>query len=161
MAGGLRFTVRIEGADEVIRALDKLPKDARDAMKAQAKDIATSLADFIKLGGRAHSRQAARAARTVRESSEGFWPVITANNSSGLLFGSIFGMTRKSGWYAKRRYFNSRGSNSSARGSDTPDIGSFLTRRSVSRGLSRSGPRPPTRLSVGGAPDVSPSPPSS
>ena len=62
------------------------------------------------MGGQRHSRQAAKAARSVRESREGFWPVITANNSSGLLFGSIFGMTRKSGWYAKRRYFDSRGS---------------------------------------------------
>lgn len=101
--------VRIEGADEVIRALDKLPKDARQAMREQAKDIATSLADFIKLAGRNHSRQAARAARSVRESSQGVWPVITANNSSRLLYGSVFGMRRHSGWYAKRRYRRSRG----------------------------------------------------
>ncbi len=106
----LSFEVRIEGAAEVIRALDKLPKDARDAMKAQAKDIATSLADFIKIDARRHSRQAARAARSVRESNVGAWPAVTANNSSKLLFGSVFGMTRKSGWYAKRRYFKSRGS---------------------------------------------------
>lgn len=101
--------VRIEGADEVIRALDKLPADAQDAMKREAKDIATSLADWIKASGRRHSRQGARAARSVRESNSGFWPVITANNSSRLLFGSVFGMKRHSGWYNRRRYRNSRG----------------------------------------------------
>ena len=101
--------VRIEGADEVIRALDKLPADAQDAMRAEAKDIANSLQDFIKIDARAHSRQAARAARSVRKSTEGFWPVITADNSSKLLFGSVFGMKRHTGWYNKRRYHNSRG----------------------------------------------------
>ncbi len=103
------FKVRIEGADEVIRALNKLPADAQKAMKAEAKDIATSLADWIKADGRAHSRQGARAARSVRESNQGFWPVITANNSSKLLFGSVFGMRRHTGWYNKRRYRHSRG----------------------------------------------------
>lgn len=101
--------VRIEGADEVIRALDKLPADAQDAMRAEARDIATSLADWMKADGRRHSRQGARAARSVRESNAGFWPVITANNSSRLLFGSIFGMRRRTGWYAKRRYAHSHG----------------------------------------------------
>jgi hypothetical protein len=102
--------VRIEGADEVIRALKKVPPDTQAAMRAEAKDIATSLADWIKADASAHSRQAARAARSVREANQGFWPVITADNRSKLLFGSIFGMNRKSGWYAKRRYFPSKGS---------------------------------------------------
>lgn len=108
----LKFRVRIEGANEVIRALDKLPVDAQEAMRAQAKDIATSLADFIKIGGQRHSRQAARAARTVKEANQGAWPVITASNTGrakGLLFGSVFGMKRHSGWYAKGRYSRSRG----------------------------------------------------
>ena len=101
--------VRIEGADEVIRALRKVPADAQKAMKAEAKDIATSLADFMKADARGHSRQAARAARSVREANQGFWPVITADNRSRLLFGSVFGMKRHSGWYARRRYAGSAG----------------------------------------------------
>jgi len=99
--------VRIEGADDVIRALRQLPDDAQDAMKHEARDIATSLADFIKIGGQKHSRQGARAARTVREGNQGFWPVITASSTGrakGLLFGSVFGMKRRSGWYASGRY---------------------------------------------------------
>ena len=105
--------VRIEGADEVIRALRKLPQDAQDAAKHQAKDIATSLADFMKADARKHSRQAARASRTVKEANQGFWPVITASSTGrarGLLFGSVFGMKRHSGWYAHRRYRGSHGS---------------------------------------------------
>jgi hypothetical protein len=99
--------VTIHGADDVIRALRKLPADAQDAMKAQARDIATSLEDFIKLDARRHSRQAARASRTVRAGNAGMWPVITASNSGrakGLLFGSVFGMKRRSGWYSAGRY---------------------------------------------------------
>ena len=102
--------VRIEGADEVIRALQKAPKDAQTAMRHEARDIATSLADFMKADARAHSRQAARASRSVREGNQGFWPVITADNRSKLLFGSVFGMKRHSGWYSARRYARSTGS---------------------------------------------------
>jgi hypothetical protein len=105
------FKLRVEGADEVIRALDKVPADAREAMRQQAKDIATSLADFIKIDGRKHSRQASRVADTVREGNRGVWPVVTASNTGkarrrggGLLFGSIFGMKRHTGWYNHRRY---------------------------------------------------------
>jgi hypothetical protein len=115
-------TVRVEGDKEVIRALEKVPADAQEAMKAEAKDIATSLTDFIKIAGRAHSRQAARAARTVRETSEGGWPVITASNTGrahGLLFGSIFGMKRHTGWYNHARYNHRPG----ARGQFGPYIG--------------------------------------
>lgn len=99
--------IRVEGDEEVIRALEKVPADTQEAMRDQAKDIATSLTDFIKIAGRQHSRQAARVARTVRETSEGGWPVIEASNTGrarGLLFGSIFGMKRHTGWYNHRRY---------------------------------------------------------
>lgn len=103
--------VKIVGADEVIRALRALPKDAQDAMKYQARDIAVSLADFVKADGRRHSRQGARAASSVREGNQGFWPIITASSTGrarGLLFGSVFGMKRHSGWYAQARYRKSR-----------------------------------------------------
>ena len=116
-----RIVVRIEGDEEVLRALAKVPRDAQEAMQDEAKDIATSLADFIKIDGRAHSGQGARAASTVKEGNEGFWPVITASNTGrargrkpskmggGVLFGSIFGMKRHSGWYNRRRYNHAPG----------------------------------------------------
>jgi hypothetical protein len=105
------FKVSIEGADEVLRAFDKLPRDAESELREQAFDIAKVLADRIKAGGRAHSRQAARAASTVKE-VKGRWPAIQASNTGrakGLLFGSEFGMTRHSGWYNKGRYRDSTG----------------------------------------------------
>lgn len=104
--------VTIEGANEVIRALRKLPKDAQVAMKTQAKDIAISLADWIKADARARGRQAARGASTVKEGAAGAWPQITASNTGrakGILFGSVYGMKRHSGWYAAGRYRNSGG----------------------------------------------------
>lgn len=100
-------SVRVEGDEEVLRALAKVPADVREAMRDQSHDIADRLADFIRIGGREHSRQAARAARTVKVESEGGWPVIEATNTGrahGLLFGSIFGMKRHTGWYNHRRY---------------------------------------------------------
>lgn len=107
----LRMKVRIEGADEVLRALAKLPADANKAMREQAKDIATSLADKMKYAARASSRQAAKLAPTVRESNVGVWPAITAGGGRWgfLLFGSEFGATRHFGWYARARYFDSTG----------------------------------------------------
>lgn len=104
--------VTIEGADEVVRALRKVPADAKKAMKAEAKDIATSLADWIKADARRRGRQAARGASTVREGTSGVWPQITATNTGrarGLLFGSVYGMKRHSGWYAAGRYSRSSG----------------------------------------------------
>jgi hypothetical protein len=108
----LRLRVRIEGADEVIRACQALGPIAEQELQAQAFDIAISLADKIKYAAQADSRQSARASRTVREVKAGAWPAISASNTGrakGLLFASEFGMTRKSGWYRKRRYFDSAG----------------------------------------------------
>jgi hypothetical protein len=117
----LRFKVRIEGADEVVRALNKLPADVKKAMRAEAKDIAVSVADRIKIAGWALGRQGPRVASTVREGTEGFWPVVTASNTgralgrtpaengSGLLFGFEFGMKRQTGWYRHRRYWDTGG----------------------------------------------------
>lgn len=107
----MKVNVSIEGANEVIRAAGKLPADAKTELREQAFDIAKVLTDRMKASGRRHSRQAARAASTVRE-VRGAFPTIQASNSGrarGFLFGSVFGMKRKSGWYAKRRYFDSRG----------------------------------------------------
>ena len=110
--GGLKLPVRIEGADEVIRALTKLPTDARRELSNEAFDISKSLTDRIKIAGRAQGGQARRAAGTVREVRAGAWPAVQASNTGrarGLLFASEFGMTRRSGWYARGRYFASEG----------------------------------------------------
>lgn len=107
----LTFKVSIEGANEVLRAFDKLPKDADTELREQAFDIAKVLADRIKAAGRARGRQAGRAASTVKE-VRGRWPIVQASNTGrakGLLFGSEFGMTKHTGWYSKGRYRDSTG----------------------------------------------------
>jgi hypothetical protein len=118
--GGLSFTVDIKGADEVIRAFGKLPKDAETELRAQAFDIAKVLADRIKAAGRADSPVAGRAASTVRE-VRGDFPTVQASNTGrargrkpskkggGVLFASEFGQNRRSGWYANPRYRHSVG----------------------------------------------------
>lgn len=108
---GLQIRVRISGANEVIRALDRLPAGATKALKGEAFDIADYLTDRIKIAARGDSRQSARAASSVRARRDRF-PVITAGGtarSRGVLFGSEFGMNRRSGWYAARRYSHSIG----------------------------------------------------
>jgi hypothetical protein len=99
--------VKIEGDREVIRALRKLPADAQKAMRTEAKDIAISLTDLIKIDARSRGRQAARGASTVREGNRGIWPQITGSNTGkarGIMFGSVYGMKRHSGWYNHARY---------------------------------------------------------
>lgn len=108
----LKLKITINGANEVLRALKKLPADADEEMKAEAFDISISLADKIKIAGRRLGPQDARAASRVKEARAGAWPAVVASavgKAKGILFGSEFGMTRKSGWYARVRYFDSPG----------------------------------------------------
>lgn len=113
MAGPkLRLNVRISGANEVLKALGDLPRDADRELSAEAFDIAKSVTDWIKIAARNDTRQSARAATSVREVKAGAWPAISAGGTkraNGVLFGSEFGMTRRSGWYARGRYRDSLG----------------------------------------------------
>lgn len=108
----LRFYVLISGANEVARELRDVGPDAERAMRDEAFDIAISLADKMKYAARADTPQSGRAASTVRETKAGLWPAITGSNTGrarGVLFGSEFGMNRRSGWYAHPRYSESQG----------------------------------------------------
>jgi hypothetical protein len=93
--------------DEVLRALRALPGEANDEMRVGTRKLSRTLADEARRAGEAYSPQAARAARTVR-AVDGATPSVQAGPHV-LLFGSEFGMTRHSGWYARRRYWNSTG----------------------------------------------------
>lgn len=104
MAGTLE--VRIRGLREVQRALDRLARDGRKELLAGQRTLARNLARDVKAAGRASSKQAARAASTVR--------ALTAGGNIGvrvgphpLLYLSEFGMNRRTGWYAKPRYGHS------------------------------------------------------
>lgn len=103
MADGIRVTIR--GDREVIRALERLPAQATREVKDGSERIARDLANEIRRVGRSQGRQTARAAATVRISRQTF-PTIVAGPERRL-FGSEFGVKRRFGWYARRRYFHS------------------------------------------------------
>jgi hypothetical protein len=107
---GFRVKIRIEGANEVIRALDRLPEQARRALKDEAFDIADYLADKIKIAAQGDSRQSARAASSVKAVKGGTFPTIQAGGTKradGVLYGSEFGASRRFGWYSLARYARS------------------------------------------------------
>jgi hypothetical protein len=123
VAGTLKLNVRIEGANEVLRAFSKLPADATNELRDRTLDVSRELAGKIRSAGEAESRVAARAASTVKAvrdripavqasttgRARGRKPSKKGSGSGGVLFASEFGMTRKSGWYSKPRYFDSAG----------------------------------------------------
>ncbi|MEV0902890.1 hypothetical protein [Actinoplanes sp. NPDC049802] len=97
---GLTVQVRIDGLRETIAALNALPKDASDEIRAAAAELAGKLATAAAAAGRAEGRQAALVATTVRPARDRV-PVITAGGARKLgrnrkpafklLFGSEFG----------------------------------------------------------------------
>lgn len=99
------FEVSVHGADEVRRALLKLPLEARDEARKGMTKLSRDLANIIRAAGRADTRQSARAAATVRART-GLSPGVLAGPHK-LLFGSEFGVKRRFGWYAQPRYFHS------------------------------------------------------
>jgi hypothetical protein len=99
--------VTIRGDAEVERALDRLPFDAYRIARTGAVKASRELANFVRAAGRADTRQSARASRTVRTATDGIWPSIVGGPHP-MLFGSEFGIQRRTGWYAKRRYLDSR-----------------------------------------------------
>jgi hypothetical protein len=104
---GLTFNIETRGIREIERALDALPTDALVRMKARTKEIGRDLADRIKAAGRADTRQSARAAATVRFRADQSGGTVKAGPHD-LLFGSEFGIRRRTGWYAASRYRDSQ-----------------------------------------------------
>ncbi|MHA6626881.1 hypothetical protein ACU61A_15710 [Pseudonocardia sichuanensis] len=107
MATGSGFRVQVRGVAPVVRALNALPRNAQREAKDGSERLARDLANVVRAAGRAEGRQARRASRTVRV-ARGLWPIIVAGPHP-MLFGSEFGMTRRSGWYARGRYYHSTG----------------------------------------------------
>jgi hypothetical protein len=95
--------IKVRGAREVMRALEQLPADAQREARRGAVELSRELARIVRAAGRADTRQSARAARTVRTATAGTNPAVTAGPHP-LLFGSEFGIKRRTGWYAKPQY---------------------------------------------------------
>lgn len=98
--------VTVRGDREVRAALDRLPRDAGRELKDGSERLSRNLANLVRAAGRADSRQSARASRTVRALRQTN-PMVVAGPHP-LLFGSEFGVQRRTGWYAHPRYLDSR-----------------------------------------------------
>jgi hypothetical protein len=101
--GDIRIRVKeVRGAARIEREFEQLPKQARDELRDGLNKLTAKMANRVRAAGRASSRQAARAATTVRP-SRGLRPQVAAGPHK-LLFLSEFGMDRHTGWYGHSRY---------------------------------------------------------
>lgn len=97
--------IKVTGDREVLRALRKLPDDAERELRDGMTQVSQQLAERVRAAGFADTRQSARAASTV-QAVPGTSPRVQAGPHP-MLFGSEFGILRRTGWYAKPRYLNS------------------------------------------------------
>ena len=110
---GIRVRIQVDGIREILRAFDQLPEDAQQVVRDRSLALAAALAAQIRAAGQSDGPQSAVAARSVKAKRDRV-PVISAGSSGGkkaraLLLASNFGMTRKTGWYRRTRYFDSVG----------------------------------------------------
>lgn len=115
----LTVRVSIEGVQETIRAFSLLPKDANNQLRDASLALARELAARARVDGEAHGGPQGRlVAQTVKAMRDRV-PVVQAGGTRklgrhrapayGLVFGSVFGMNRHSGWYAEPRFARSTG----------------------------------------------------
>lgn len=104
MAKTLTMTVRIEGAEDTLRAFRELPKDANNELRDRSMSLARLLAGRAVAAAQSdRSAQAATVAATIRPRRDRV-PVIVAGGSKrvgrrrvpawALLFGAEFGSNR-------------------------------------------------------------------
>lgn len=91
------FDVTVKGASEVERALAKLSPDAQKALVKEKRRLAKNLA--AKLRRAVVSRSKTTMGRKVRPTIHQSGDKVTAGPHP-MLFGTEFGMNKKSGWYA-------------------------------------------------------------
>ncbi|GHG97568.1 hypothetical protein ACFORH_42975 [Amycolatopsis roodepoortensis] len=106
--------MQIDGVRDTLKAFDLLPKNAADALRDASLDLASKLAVKAAADLAAHGGPQGRlVAQTVKARRDRV-PVVEAGGTRrlgrhrapayGLVFASVFGMTRRSGWYASPRY---------------------------------------------------------
>ncbi len=109
--GSLTVRIRIEDVRETIAAFRHLPDDANNELRDASEDLAKGLAEKVRAAGMALGPQDAVVARSVRARRDRV-PTIQAGGSGKagrLVYGSEFGMNKRSGWYGARRYRRSAG----------------------------------------------------
>jgi len=98
------FNVRVEGADAMRRALRRLPKAARDEFRRETTKLSRDLATKLRAAVRAESkgRMGSKVAPTIRAQTGLSAGVLVGPQD--MVFGTEFGMNKKSGWYADERF---------------------------------------------------------
>jgi hypothetical protein len=115
----LTVTMQIDGVRDTLAAFRELPKDASAELRRRTLQLSETLADAARRDGMADEAPQSRlVARTVRAQKDRTPAVVAGGNRKlgrhrtpayTLLFASVFGQNRRSGWYAKPRYGRSGG----------------------------------------------------
>ena len=98
----LGFSITVKGAREVERALAKLPADVQKAVDKEKRRLAKNLAARLRRAVISGSK--GRMGSKVRPGIHQSGDTVTANNDSGMLYGTEFGMNKKSGWYGRPEF---------------------------------------------------------
>lgn len=111
---GLTVNLRIEGARQVLASFRDLPKEATVALRDASQKIAAGLVPDIKAAAESDSSPQSRLLASTVKVRRDRVPSVQAGGSTRLgrhkapaysmLWGSEFGMTQRSGWYARPRY---------------------------------------------------------
>lgn len=114
----LTVNVRIDGVREILKAFNRMPKDATNALRDASKTIAEKVARKARSAGQGLDAQSAAVASTVKVARDRV-PAVQAGGAKrvtssrvpaySLLFGSEFGADGRFGWYAKSKYGESTG----------------------------------------------------
>lgn len=98
------FEVNVKGAKEVERALGKLPVDAQKAVVKEKRRLAKNLAARLRravISG-SKGRMGTKVRPTIHQSGD-----TVKAGPHPMLFGTEFGMNRKSGWYGRPEFRHS------------------------------------------------------
>jgi hypothetical protein len=99
----ITLTIQVDGATELLRAFNRMPKDANNALRDASQELAVAMAGRVAASARAESSQAGLMAGTVKAKRDRI-PVVEVGGSSRvgrnskpaykILFGSEFGSSR-------------------------------------------------------------------
>lgn len=113
------LTVRIEGLRETLRAFQDLPKDASTRLREESLKLAEKMAAKARADGMTDQDPRSKLLAGTVKAVKDRVPVIQVGGDKllgrhgapaySLLFGSLFGMNARSGWYAKTQYKTSHG----------------------------------------------------
>lgn len=114
----LTVNMSIEGLRETLAAFRQLPKDASAELRTRSLELSEMLATKGRAAARADGKQSALLATTIKARKDRV-PSVAAGGTArvgrfhvpayAVLFGSEFGMNRRSGWYARPQYAGSTG----------------------------------------------------